>query len=57
MSLINDALKRASQSEKNRPRDNDSPAAMQPAPRAAPFLRPGLGGCLGDSIVGGGWFG
>jgi len=32
MSLINDALKRASQSEKNRPRAAGLPAAMQPTP-------------------------
>jgi hypothetical protein len=31
MSLINDALKRASQSEKSRPRDVETHAAMQPA--------------------------
>jgi len=32
MSLINDALKRASQSERNRPRDTSLPSAMQAAP-------------------------
>ncbi len=32
MSLINDALKRASQTEKNRPRDPGPPSVMQPAP-------------------------
>jgi hypothetical protein len=32
MSLINDALRRASQTERNRPRHNPSPVGMEPAP-------------------------
>jgi hypothetical protein len=34
MSLINDALRRASQSEKNRPRRDPTPTGMEPAPAA-----------------------
>ncbi len=44
MSLINDALKRASQSEKNRPRDTTLPAAMQAAPEARRSFVPALAG-------------
>jgi len=43
MSLINDALKRASQSEKNRPRDPGLPPAMQPAPESGRSLFPAAG--------------
>jgi hypothetical protein len=42
MSLINDALKRASQSEKNRPRDPGSHSAMQPVPESRRSLVPVL---------------
>ncbi len=48
MSLINDALKRASQSERSRPRDNDTHAAMQPAPESRRSFVPEL---VGVSII------
>ncbi|MGA2556211.1 MAG: hypothetical protein ABSG04_08050 [Verrucomicrobiota bacterium] len=48
MSLINDALKRASQSERSRPRDNGSHAVMQPAPESRRSFVPEL---VGVSII------
>jgi hypothetical protein len=56
MSLINDALKRASQSEKNRPRDAGLPPAMQPvgAPRRS-FLPAVVGAALLISLAAAGW--
>jgi len=48
MSLINDALKRASQSERSRPRDNGSHAPMQPAPEPRRSFVPEL---VGLSII------
>jgi hypothetical protein len=44
MSLINDALKRASQSERNRPRETNLPAAMQAAPEARRSFVPAAAG-------------
>jgi hypothetical protein len=44
MSLINDALKRASQSEKDRPRDTGSHAAMQPARESRRSIVPMVAG-------------
>lgn len=44
MSLINDALKRASQSEKDRPRDPGSHSAMQPARESSRSLLPAAAG-------------
>jgi hypothetical protein len=56
MSLINDALKRASQSEKNRPRDTGAHAAMQPAPESRRSLVPALAGvCIFILLVMAGW--
>jgi hypothetical protein len=44
MSLINDALQRASQSEKNRPRVSSPPGAIPPAPPPRRSLLPALTG-------------
>jgi hypothetical protein len=44
MSLINDALKRASQSEKSRPRDAETHTAMQPARETRRSVVPMLAG-------------
>ncbi len=56
MSLINDALKRASQSEKNRPRKPGPHAAMQPAPESRRSLVPALGGvCIFILLALAGW--
>jgi len=56
MSLINDALKRASQTERNRPRDTGAHAAMQPAPETRRSLVPALAGvCIFILLVMAGW--
>jgi hypothetical protein len=57
MSLINDALKRASQSEKNRPRDAGLPPGMEPAPEARRSIVPTLMGVLIALLLAmAGWF-
>jgi hypothetical protein len=56
MSLINDALKRASQAEKNRPRDDDLPAAMQAVPAARRSLLPVVTSVAAVALLAvGGW--
>lgn len=57
MSLINDALKRASQSEKNRPRDAGLPSAMQPVPETRRSVVPAVAGvAIVALLAGAGWF-
>jgi hypothetical protein len=56
MSLINDALKRASQSEKNRPRDAGPHSAMQPASESRSSIVPTLAGvCIFILLAVAGW--
>ena len=57
MSLINDALKRASQSEKSRPRDAGLPPAMQPVPETRRSVVPAVAGVAIVALLGAaGWF-
>jgi type IV secretory pathway VirB10-like protein len=57
MSLINDALKRASQSEKNRPRDAGLPSAMQPVPESRRSIVPAVTGvAIVALLAAAGWF-
>lgn len=57
MSLINDALKRASQSEKQRPRDTGLPPAMQPVPDYRRSNVPMLAGvAIVALLAAAGWF-
>jgi hypothetical protein len=58
MSLINDALKRASQSDKNRPRPAGLPPAMQPAPERRRSILPVLAVVfIAGLLASAGWFG
>ena len=57
MSLINDALKRASQSEKERPREAGLPPAMQPVPESRRSVVPVVAGvAIVGLLAGAGWF-
>jgi len=57
MSLINDALKRASQAEKNLPRDPGLPSAMQPTRESRRSFAPMLAGvAVAGLLAAAGWF-
>jgi hypothetical protein len=57
MSLINDALKRASQSERNRARETEQPPAMMPArPQQRSILPVVIGVAVVVLLAAAGWF-